>query len=243
MALNIAIAFCTVVTVAKAAVRTHNPHAEVAATESTTHPLSPLRPNIIFVLGDDMGYGDVGYNNVAERQYIPGAGGRTWAPNPPRTPNIDALANSEATLVFDRSYSGSPVCSPTRSSILSGRTPDRECIFNAEGCGQVPAWSCINPEPFPATVFTLAEATKLAGYTTLHAGKFHLGDFFPKVGERVMAVEQRLTFSGPSYFCVFFMHLFIRSLILSTDVVSGQQRPILRVQEVARHESRNDWLR
>ena len=145
------------------------------------HAAPSPRPNILFILGDDMGFGDVNYNAVPSRQYIPGAGGRTWTPNPPRTPNIDALAASPSTVVFDRAYSGSPVCSPTRSSILSGRTPDRECIFNAEGCGQEPAWSCINPEPFPDTVFTLAEATKEAGYATLHVGKFHLGDFFPKV--------------------------------------------------------------
>ena len=142
---------------------------------------SARQPNILFILGDDMGYGDIGYNNNPGRQYIPGAGNRTWLPNAPRTPNLDALAASASTLVFDRSYSGSPVCSPTRASILSGRTPDRECVFNAEGCGQEPAWSCINPQPFPASVFTVADAVKQAGYSTLHAGKFHLGDFFPKV--------------------------------------------------------------
>jgi len=42
------------------------------------------------------------------------------------------------------------VCSPTRASLLTGRTPDRECVFNAEGCGQEPAWSCVNPQPLPA---------------------------------------------------------------------------------------------
>lgn len=78
--------------------------------------------------------------------------------------------------------SGSPVCSPTRSSLLTGRTPDRECVFNAEGCGQEPAWSCINPQPFPSgwaanesQIFTVANAASDAGYATLHSGKVRGG--------------------------------------------------------------------
>ena len=142
--------------------------------------------HIFIVLADDQGYGDVGFNAVPSRQYQPGAGGARWVPNPPRTPHLDALAAAPGTLVFDRFYSGSPVCSPTRSSLLTGRTPDRECVFNAEGCGQEPAWSCVNPQPFPGGfaagegVYTLANAAKAAGHRSLHTGKFHLGDFFPK---------------------------------------------------------------
>ena len=142
-------------------------------------------PNILFVLADDQGFGDVGYTVAQAAQ--PGAGGARWAVNPPRTPNLDALAAAPGTLVLDRMYSGSPVCSPTRASLLSGRTPDRECVFDAEGCGQEPAWSCVNPQPFPAgyavgssRVFTVANAAAAAGYATLHTGKSHLGDFFPK---------------------------------------------------------------
>ncbi len=62
-----------------------------------------------------------------------------YIPNPPRTPHIDALANGPNSVVFHRFYAGSGVCSPTRSAALTGRTPDRECIFDAEGCGQVRA--------------------------------------------------------------------------------------------------------
>jgi len=64
--------------------------------------------------------------------------------------------------------------------MLTGRTPDRECIFSAEGCGQEPAWSCADKLPLPPTVFTVAEAAKAKGYATIHVGKWHLGDFFPK---------------------------------------------------------------
>jgi arylsulfatase A-like enzyme len=151
-----------------------------AASSSAAAAAPPPLGNVLVLLADDQGWGDVGYNAVADRQFIPGAGGRVWTPNPPRTPVIDALARDDATLVFDRFYSGSPVCSPTRASLLSGRTPDRECVFNAEGCGQEPAWSCVNPEPFPPVVPTAAAAFAAAGFATLHTGKFHLGDFFPK---------------------------------------------------------------
>jgi arylsulfatase A-like enzyme len=136
-------------------------------------------PNILIVLADDQGYGDVGFNAVPSRQHQPGANG-PWIPNPPRTPNLDMWATDSSSILFSRAYSGSPVCSPTRSSVLTGRTPDRECVFNAEGCGQVPAWSCVDPMPFPFSVPTLARTLQSAGFNTMHLGKFHLGDFFPK---------------------------------------------------------------
>lgn len=133
-------------------------------------------PNILIILADDQGVGDVGYTVASAHQ--PGAGGRRYTPNPPRTPHLDALAADDATMLLDRFYSGSPVCSPTRASLLTGRTPDRECVFNAEGCGQEPAWACVNPQPFPggyssgAGVFTVADAATSAGYATLHVGKW-----------------------------------------------------------------------
>lgn len=98
------------------------------------------KPNFILLMSDDMGVGDVSYNNVSSRINMPGAGGEEYIVNPPRTPNIDAMASSQNSIIFNRFYAGSGVCSPTRSAVLTGRTPDRECIFNAEGCGQV----CMN---------------------------------------------------------------------------------------------------
>merc|ERR1719253_1682539 len=82
-------------------------------------------PNILFVLTDDMGWGDVSYN----KEYLqPGAGGKNWTVNPPLTPNIDKIAMGSNTMLFRRWYTGSAVCSPTRASILTGRTPQRSCI-------------------------------------------------------------------------------------------------------------------
>ena len=118
--------------------------------------------NWIFVLADDMGIGDVTLN--ATMEIHPGAGNVTWLRNSPRTPHLDEMATAESSVVFRRFYAGSPVCSPTRSAMLSGRTPDRECIFSAEGCGQLPAWACADNLPFPPTVFTIAEAAKVSIY-------------------------------------------------------------------------------
>ena len=143
-----------------------------------------LLPNILLLLSDDQGWGDTGY--AADSAYHPGAGG-AWVPNPPRTPHLDALASAPGTLRLDRMYSGSPVCSPTRASLLSGRTPDRECVFDAEGCGQQPAWECVNPQPFPSgwaanasEIFTIANAAAARGFRTLHSGKFHLVSGCPR---------------------------------------------------------------
>lgn len=162
-------------------------------------------PNILFVLADDQGFGDVGW--TAPQAAQPGAGGARWVANPPRTPHLDALAAAPGTLVLDRMYAGSPVCSPTRASLLSGRTPDRECVFNAEGCGQQPAWQCVNPQPFPggyaagaSRIFTAANAAAAAGYATLHTGKSHLGDFFPKANPSPSYAYKKWPVSHPGLF-------------------------------------------
>ena len=49
-------------------------------------------PNFILLLADDIGWGDVSYNNVSSRIHQPGAGNKTFRVNPPRTPHIDAMA-------------------------------------------------------------------------------------------------------------------------------------------------------
>ena len=105
-------------------------------------------PHIVLVMADDHGWGDVGYN------------GHPFV----RTPALDAMAREA--LVFDRFYASAPVCSPTRASVLTGRSPLRT---------KVPQHGrYMRPQEQ-----TLAETLRAAGYRTGLFGKFHLGSGQP----------------------------------------------------------------
>ena len=81
-------------------------------------PATPMRPNIILIMSDDQGWGDVSYNG---HPYL-------------KTPNLDQMTRDGAR--FTRAYSGSAVCSPTRASFLTGRNPERMGICFAN-CGHL----------------------------------------------------------------------------------------------------------
>jgi arylsulfatase A-like enzyme len=102
------------------------------------------QPNIIFIMSDDQGYGDAGYMGHPVLQ----------------TPELDKMA--ETGLRFDRFYSASPFCSPTRASVITGRTPNRMGTFR---------WgNTIRPEER-----SVATLMRDAGYRTGFFGKWHLG--------------------------------------------------------------------
>lgn len=121
------------------------------------------RPNFIFILADDLGYADVGYNGGAAK-----------------TPNLDAMSRSPNSIKFNHFYSGSPVCSPTRGTVLTGRNHNRYCLWKANTPGRV----CKSREDFrcsaqvyiPSYEVTIAEILKQVGYRTAAFGKWHLGD-------------------------------------------------------------------
>jgi arylsulfatase A-like enzyme len=103
------------------------------------------RANIILVMADDLGWGDVCYNGNAIVQ----------------TPCLDAMALEAVRL--DRFYAAAPVCSPTRGSCLTGRHPYR---YGIEWAGET---------PLKDEELTLAEVLRDAGYATGQFGKWHVG--------------------------------------------------------------------
>ena len=116
-------------------------------------------PNFLFILADDLGYMDVGFNNP-----------RTFY----ETPHLNRLASSG--MVFTDFYAACQVCSPTRASILSGKHPARMAttnFFSGKREGK------FLPATFETEMardeVTIAEALKEKGYRTFFAGKWHLG--------------------------------------------------------------------
>jgi len=117
------------------------------------------RPNIVVVLADDMGYGDVGTLNPESR--IP-------------TPNIDRLAAEGMT--FSDAHSPSAVCTPTRYGLMTGRYAWRTRLKSGVLGGYSPP--LIEPERL-----TVANVLQQAGYRTGAIGKWHLGMELPLLGE------------------------------------------------------------
>ena len=118
------------------------------------------RPNIIMMMADDMGWGNSTYTvrlgETADGTDVNYAGTDLW-----EMPNLEEMAGNG--LKFSRMYSQSPVCSPTRASVLTGRAPERTGVDFA-GIGKME-----NRE------VTIAEYASSVGYRTGIFGKWHLG--------------------------------------------------------------------
>jgi len=108
------------------------------------------KPNIVFLLVDDLAYADCGFNGGKEI----------------KTPNIDQLAKGGTVI---ESHYVQPVCSPTRSTLMTGRYPTKTGVY-----------TIVRPKAkwgLPLSERTLANALKDAGYETAITGKWHLGEF------------------------------------------------------------------
>lgn len=110
------------------------------------------KPNIIYILADDLGYGDLG----------------CYGQKIIKTPNLDRMAKQG--VLFTQHYAGSTVSAPSRSSLMTGlhtgHTYIRGNVENSSGEGQ---------HPLPASTFTIAKMLKQVGYTTGIFGKWGLG--------------------------------------------------------------------
>ncbi|MEM8955569.1 MAG: sulfatase-like hydrolase/transferase [Verrucomicrobiota bacterium] len=115
----------------------------VVATWQSARAAAQPRPNIILVMTDDQGWGQVGYYDHPVL----------------KTPHLDAMAANG--LRFDRFYAGASNCSPTRATVLTGRSNDRCGVFD-------------HGYPLRLQEKTIAQALRDAGYATAHFGKWHL---------------------------------------------------------------------
>jgi arylsulfatase len=118
-------------------------------------------PNIIFILADDLGYGELG----------------SYGQTKIRTPNIDRLAAEG--MRFTQHYSGSPVCAPSRAVLLTGLHTGHAYIRdNDEMSERGDVWHDLSLEgqrPLPANTYTIGTMLQDAGYTTGAIGKWGLG--------------------------------------------------------------------
>ncbi len=117
-----------------------------------TNEQGSAKPNIVLIVGDDVGWGDLGAYGGGEGRGIP-------------TPNLDRMADEGMTF-FD--FYGQPSCTPGRAALQTGRNPNRSGMttvaFQGQGGG------------LPHGEWTLASVLKLAHYNTYFTGKWHLGE-------------------------------------------------------------------
>ncbi len=115
-------------------------------------PATAKKPNIVLIVSDDTGYGDLGAYGGGKGRGIP-------------TPSFDRLAAEGMT--FFHAY-GQPSCTPGRAAILTGRHPNRSGMttvaFQGQGGG------------LPTAEWTLGSVLKQGGYSTFFSGKWHLGE-------------------------------------------------------------------
>lgn len=138
----------------------------IAITSNAQKLENPNKPNVVFILVDDLGWSDLGIQG--SNYYL--------------TPRVDNLANEG--VRFTNAYAANPVCSPTRASIMSGKDPADVTVNISNWIGAQEYESrkdnlLIQPgvaEYLPLEELTIAEAFQNNGYKTQFIGKWHLGE-------------------------------------------------------------------
>lgn len=128
------------------------------------------KPNVIYILADDMGYGDFSAFNS----------------NGPITPALDRMIREGVTLT--NCYSASPVCAPARAAILTGRYPQR--------CGVIDTLEARGLDRLKISETTLADVFKDNGYHTALIGKWHLGAIDPEYHPNNRGFDEFYGFRG-----------------------------------------------
>lgn len=123
----------------------------------------PPRPNIVYILADDLGYGDIHHLNPEHGKIL--------------TPNLDRLAAQG--MVFTDAHSASSVCTPTRYGILTGRYAWRTGL-------QSGVLRPYDPPLIAAGRLTVPALLRQRGYQTACVGKWHLGWEWPRAGKEVV---------------------------------------------------------
>ncbi|NOU61296.1 arylsulfatase [Marinifilum caeruleilacunae] len=131
----------------------------ILTTFSCTKKEEPTKPNVIFIMADDLGYSDLGCYGQKLIQ----------------TPNIDRLAAEG--MRFTQCYSGASVCAPSRSVLMTGMHTGHTRVRGNFGFGGVKGLAGIDGRvPLKEEDFTIPEMLKQEGYTTAMVGKWGLGE-------------------------------------------------------------------
>lgn len=147
------------------------------AQPASGQPSTAKRPNIVFILVDDLGWGDLGcFGN----RFI-------------RTPSLDRMAR-EGTR-FTQFYVNGSVCSPSRTAFLTGRFPARHAIHGHLATDQQNAARAM-PNWLDPQVTTLPALLKKAGYATAHFGKWHLGSGPAAPSPTAYGIDDHRTVNG-----------------------------------------------